>query len=374
MRPTVLNDEDDFGMVSARIYEAILREMLYGGGLQGQLQDGFCNDVPAVTEDVSFMDEVSGDGLDAKRADALEVGEDGLLAFAGVAVEGVGKDGSGVDEGVVEDLGARVIEDFFDVLRGGETEALVGLGHEVADVDAGGVGPADGFGDPADEEVGDERGVERTGAEGDEFGGGDGVEGFGERGSVGGGKYELGDGAVRGGDVGFAVDDGVVSHARGDGGVGGGAGVDAASGGEDLRADLDGLGEVSRDSGEGGEKEIAEAVAFEIAMGKAVLEEPGEQGFVLRERDEAVADVAGGKHLEVFAEAAGGASVVRYGDDRGKLANESRKILEGRVGERGGAGGCGDKGFESAQKRGQSGSTANGDNAKLAGGVHGAGL
>ncbi len=73
---------------------------------------------------------------------------------------------------------------------------LVGLGHEVADVDAGGAGAGDGFGDAADEEVGDERGVEGAGAEGDEVGGGDGVEGLGERGGVGGGEHELGDGAL----------------------------------------------------------------------------------------------------------------------------------------------------------------------------------
>ncbi len=34
-----------------------------------------------------------------------------------------------------------------DVLRGGEVEALVGLGHEVADVDAGGAGRSQGLGD-----------------------------------------------------------------------------------------------------------------------------------------------------------------------------------------------------------------------------------
>ena len=38
----------------------------------------------------------------------------------------------------------------------------------------------DGFGDAADEQVGDERGVERAGAEGDEVGVGDGFEGFGQ--------------------------------------------------------------------------------------------------------------------------------------------------------------------------------------------------
>ena len=334
------------------------------------MEDGFGEDVVAVAEDFAFVDEVAGDGLYAEGADALEVGEDGGLAFAGVAVEGLGEDGGGVDEGVVEDLGAGVVEDFFDVLRGGEAERFVGLGHEVADVDAGGAAAADGFGDSADEEVGDERGVEGAGAEGDEVGGGDGFEGLGEWGGVGGREHELGDGALGGGDAGFAVDDGAVVHAGGDGGVGGGAGVDAAAGGEDLGADLDGLGEVSGDAGEGGEEEVAEAVAFEVAVGEAVLEEAGEEVFVLGEGDEAVADVAGGKHVEVFAEAARGAAVVGDGDDGGELADEGGEILERGVGERGGAGGRGDKGLESAQEGGEAGSAADGDDSKLARGDH----
>ena len=319
-----------------------------------------------MAEDFAFVDEVAGDGLDAEGTDAFEIGEDGRLAFAGVAVEGLREDGGGVDEGVVEDLVAGVVEDFFDVLRGGETERLIGLGHEVADVDAGGVAAADGFGNLADQEVGDERGVEGAGAEGDEVGGGDGVEGLGERRGVGGGEHELGDGAVGGGDAGFAVDGRAVVHARGDGGVGGGAGIDAAAGGEDLGADLDGLGEVSSDAGEGGEEEIAEAVTFEVAVREAVLEELGEEVFVLGEGDEAVADVAGGKHVEVFAQATRRAAVVGDGDDGGELADEDGELLQGGVGERGGAGGRGDKRLESAKERGEAGAATDGDDSKLA--------
>ena len=324
-----------------------------------------------MAEDFTFVDEVAGDGFDAQGADAVEVGEDGGLAFAGVAGQGVDADGGGVDEGVVEDLGAGVVEDLFDVLRGGETERLVGLGHEVADVDAGGGGAADGFGDLADEEVGDERGIERAGAEGDEVGGGDGFEGFGEGRGVGGREHELGDGTLGGGDAGFAVDGGAVVHAGGDGGVGGGAGVDAAAGGEDLGAGLDGLGEVAGDAGEGGEEEVAEAVAFEIAVGEAVLEEAGEEGFVLGEGDEAVADVAGGQHLEVFAEAAGGTAVVGDGDDGREFADECGKVLEGGVGEGRGAGGRGDKGLEAAQEGREASSSTDGDDSELARGGHG---
>src|SRR5208283_1349813 len=100
---------------------------------------------------------------------------------------------------------------------------------------------------------------------------------------------------------------------------------DAASCGEDLGGHLHVLGEVSGDAGERGEEEIAEAVALEAAMLEAVLEEAGEQELVLGERDHAVADVAGREHVELFAEAAGGATVVGDGDDGGEVADEAGK-------------------------------------------------
>jgi len=345
----------------------------------GELQDGFGDGVVVVAEDVAFVDEVAGDWLDSQGTDAVEVGEDGGLAFAGVPGEDLGADGGGIDEGVVEDLrvfreaaGAGVVEDFFEVLGGGEAKGFVGLGHEVADVDAGGAGGGEGFRDAADEEVGDEGGVKGAGAEGDEVGGGDGGEGFGERCGVGGGEHELGDGVVGCGDAGFAVDEGAVVHAGGEGGVGSGAGVDAATGGEDLGAGLDGLGEVSGDAGEGGEEEVAEAVAFEVALGKTVLEELGEQGFVFREGDEAVAEVAGGKDVEVFAEAAGGATVVGDGDDGGEFADEAGEGLA-VGGGCGGAYGSGDEALEAAEERGEAGAAADGDYAKLLGRCHASG-
>ena len=193
------------------------------------------------------------------------------------------------------------------------------------------MGCGDGLGDTTDEHVGDQRGVERTGAESDEVGVGDGFEGGGEGLGVGGDELELDDAACAGGDVGFAVDDGAVVHERGEGDVGVGGGVDAAAGGEDLRGHLHGLGKVSGDVGEGGEEEIAEAVPFEVTVVEAVLEEPGEQELVLGERDHAVADVSGREHVEFFAETTGRATVIGDGDDGGKVADEAGEVRGVRV-------------------------------------------
>ena len=132
------------------------------GAVEDEGEQRLGDAVGVVAEEVAFEGEVAGDGFDAEGKDAVEVGLDGCLATAGVAFEEGGRDGGGVDEGVVEDaraVYAAVLEDFFDVLGCSEAERLVGLGHEVADVDAGGVGCGEGLGDSAYQEVGDERGV-----------------------------------------------------------------------------------------------------------------------------------------------------------------------------------------------------------------------
>src|ERR1035441_3169500 len=96
---------------------------------EGEFQQRFGDAVGVVTEDVAFVDEVAGNWFDAKGADAVQVGLDGALAFAGVLGQQRGRDGRGVDKGVVEDGGVRseaagarqsaVLEDLLNVLGGG---------------------------------------------------------------------------------------------------------------------------------------------------------------------------------------------------------------------------------------------------------------
>ena len=136
------------------------------------------------------------------------------------------------------------------------------------------VASASAGGDSLDEQVGDERSVEGAGADGDEVGAIDGFEGLRHGRGIGRIEHQFGDALFAGGDVGFAADHGAVFHARDDGGVGGGGGIDAAARGEDLGSELDGMGEVAGDLGQGGDEEIAEAVAV---RGPACFEAIGEE-------------------------------------------------------------------------------------------------
>ncbi len=278
---------------------------LHWPGEAADIEQGGGYGVGVVAEDVAFGEEVSDEALDAHGLDAIDVRLDGDCALSGVAEEHGGGDGGGVDDGVVEDASAGVLVDALDVLGGGEAEALVGLGHEVADEDAGAAGIAECLGDAIDEEICDQRGVEGAWADGDEVGARDGFECFRCGLGVGGVKDEFRDAAFAGADAGFATDEGAVVHAGNEGGVGGGDGVDAASRGEDFGCELNGMTKVAGDFGKGGDEEVAEVVAFHFAAGaEAVAEELGEEVFFFAEGDHAVAEVAGGKHFEVFAEAA----------------------------------------------------------------------
>jgi len=55
-----------------------------GSCFEGELEDGLGGAVVVVAEDVAFVDEAAGDGLDAEGADAVKVRFDRHLVFARV--------------------------------------------------------------------------------------------------------------------------------------------------------------------------------------------------------------------------------------------------------------------------------------------------
>jgi limonene-1,2-epoxide hydrolase len=89
--------------------------------------------------------------------------------------------------------------------------------------------------------------------------------------------------------------------------------------------------------------------------------------LVFRERDHAVADVAGWEHLEVFAEPARGATVVSDGDDCCEVADEAGKVLVCGVYDGLGTLWRGDVTFEAAEKSRKASAATDGDYAELFG-------
>src|SRR5947207_2994563 len=72
-------------------------------------------------------------------------------------------------------------------------------------------------------------------------------------------------------------------------------------------------------------------MAFESrAFVESMLKNFCEQSLVFRQRNNAVAYIAGRKHIELFAEASAGAAIVSYGDHGAKFGDATRQIGSSR--------------------------------------------
>ena len=118
-----------------------------------QREQRVCDPIGSMAKNVAFRDKVPGDTAYAHGFDALDVGSGRLGAFRGVALAENCRYGTGADQGVIEDGPAGVLVDALNMLSDAQAETLVGLGHEVGDVDADSVGGNESFRDPVDEQV-----------------------------------------------------------------------------------------------------------------------------------------------------------------------------------------------------------------------------
>jgi hypothetical protein len=92
-----------------------------------------------------------------------------------------------------------------------------------------------------------------------------------------------------------------------------------------------------------------------------MAEELGEQGFIFTEGDDAIADVAGGKHVEFLAKAAAGAAIVADGDYGTKIGDYGSARMAGeQFGRRE------SETLEAFEESGKAGAAADGHDAKAA--------
>src|ERR1017187_7716946 len=172
------------------------------------------------------------------------------------------------------------------------------------------------------QKVRDEAGEQRTRADGDEIGGGNGLECLGKRLDVGRHQEQLANFAVGGGDAGLAAYPRPVFELSFQFDRRGGGGIDASARQQDFGGKANGLGEISRDGGERRQEKIAEAVALQPgALLEAMLEESREQGLIFGKRDDPIAYVARREHVELFAEAAARTAIVTNGHHATQFAD-----------------------------------------------------
>ncbi len=258
---------------------------------------------------------------DAESGERFLVRRDGDGAFAKISLLRFGRDGKIVYKRIVEETVAAVVEKRADMIDGSIPCGLAALRHKIHHVDLDGIRRVDRLADAGDEKIRNNARIKAAGAEHDEVCLPDGVETGAERHGVLRRKI-CPHNAPREvffvfGNLRFARDGHAVveigeelhvfvcdrQHAPGDG--------------EHLAHARDGLVKRIAHAVERGEKEIAEALTAQRAVPEPVGEQRLHRRLGVRERLQAVADVAGREHAELLPEHAAAAAVVHDGDDGG---------------------------------------------------------
>ncbi len=101
-----------------------------------------------------------------------------------------------------------------------------------------------------------------------------------------------------------------------------------AAGGENRRRMFHRLAEIAGNRGHGRKEQVAETVSAQSFAGReAVLEQPRQQRFLLRKRDNAAAHVAGSGQVQFFAQAPAGSAIVAYRHNRGQVGDRGKESL-----------------------------------------------
>ena len=314
-----------------------------------------------MTDDAMFLDEIAGEEFDLKPGNLIGIEADLFGAFGAVATGNVEGDGFAVGDDVVDEIFPDVILDSANVFAKAVMGGFAGLGHEIGDIDAGNMGASDSPGDFRDQKIRENAGVKGAGAHEDEVGLLNGFQSGGERANAARNEFQFADGKRAAGNIGFAFHALAIGKSGDEMNVGGGGRKDAAANGEDLSGNANRFSEIAGDVGERGEEEVAEVVAAETASGlESILKEAAEESFVLGERDQAIANVAGRKNAIFAAQAARAAAVVGDGDNRGEIGD---RACEGRLF----VAAPDDVILQATKKSGKSGAAAESDNTEGAG-------
>lgn len=313
-----------------------------------------------MADDPVFFKEVVGIEADFSLDGFVAVYDDGFGAFCAVTAGNIGGNGFAIGDDGVNDAAGDVVVDGTEMVAERIARGLAGLGHEIRNVYSGRFGADDRAGDFRNEEIGNDAGVERARSHQDEVGFVDRFDGRGKRTDPAGRQFNSANGSLAAGDAGFALHALAVRESCDQVHIGDRRGKDAAANGENLAGNTDGFGEVPGHVCQSGKKKIAEVVATEAAAGvETVLEQAAQKRFVFRERDHAVANVAGRKNAIFAAQAAGAAPVIGYGDDGGKVGDGPFRggILIAAADN---------VVLQSAEERGKAGAATQGDNAETA--------
>src|ERR1700722_1955543 len=159
-----------------------------------------------VAKDSVLLEKIVEDDAIAELLERVKVDGDRLGALSAIALGDLTRDGLAVGDDAVDNAARGVLANGFEVVGQGVTGGFAGLGHEVGNVNAWGLGVGDGVGDFGYQEIGKDAGVKGAGTEEDEIGSADGFGGCGQGARSARPEREPLDALAAGGDAGFTVD------------------------------------------------------------------------------------------------------------------------------------------------------------------------
>jgi hypothetical protein len=275
-----------------------------------------------VANDAVLFKKIVEDYAEAKLLELRKINGHGLGALRAVTAGDVRRDELTIGDDPINDAARDVFLDGAKMIGERVAGGFARLGHQVGDVDAGRFGLGDSVGNFRDEQIREDAGVERAGAEKNEVGLLDGFDDHGNGPHAARRETQFFDGCAAGGDARFAVNDAAIFEFGDEVHVRKRGWENAPADGQDFAADANGFGEIAGHVSERGEEEIAEVVADQAASGvEAILEKTAEQSFIFRKRDHAIANVAGRKNTIFAAQASGASAVVGDGDDGGEISD-----------------------------------------------------
>ncbi len=164
-----------------------------------------------VADDGVFLEEIVEDDAEAELLEGRNVGGDRFGALRAIAPRDFGRNGLAIGDDPIDDAAGNVFLDGAEMIGKGVAGSFAGLGHQVGDVHARGFGLHDGAGNFRDQQIRENAGVKRAGAEQNQIRFFDGFDGQGKRTNAAGGKLELFDGGgATGSDARFAVNGAAV--------------------------------------------------------------------------------------------------------------------------------------------------------------------
>ena len=311
-----------------------------------------------VPDDAVFFQEIGSKQVNIPVEDLFAVEGNRFGAFGEVTRSDAGGDRFAIGDDSFNDAAGNVFLDGADMVAERVAGGFAWLGHEVGNVNAWSFRTDDGVSDLWDKQVGDDAGVERTGTHKDEVSLLDGFDSRRKRADAARGQLNFANGNLAARNAGFTLHALAVGE-RGDKvDVGEGGRKDTAANGQDFAGLSNCFGKVTGHLSKGRKKEIAEIVSTESASGtETILEEAAQQGFVLGERNHAVADVSWRKHAVFAAKAAGAAAIIGDRYDRGEVGDGP---LLGRIW----IAAVDDVFLQTAEQRGETGATPKSDDMK----------